>query len=159
MHVRLGGCMWCYDNWNRKVPTIKRDIELNINIRLLHIPSWWVTILSQCLVSSNWTQRIRSLVNFITYFEPPYLLDYNYIVVPFLTGFFVNAYRNGEGVEEFLTKRLQTCPCATFKRQYIVYGFNNLGKGEPTCMLWHQITMFELSNNWHYILISSKVVN
>jgi hypothetical protein len=54
-------------------------------------------------VSSNWTQRIRSLVNFITYFEPPYLLDYNYIVVPLPTGFFVNAYFNGEGVQEFFT--------------------------------------------------------
>jgi hypothetical protein len=54
-------------------------------------------------VSSNWTQRIRSLVNFITYIEPPYLLDYNYIVVPLPTGFFVTAYLNGEGVQEFLT--------------------------------------------------------
>ncbi len=32
-------------------------------------------------VSSNWTQRIRSLVKIITYFEPSYLLDYNYIVI------------------------------------------------------------------------------
>jgi hypothetical protein len=54
-------------------------------------------------VFSNWIQRIRSLVNFITYLEPPYLLDYNYIVVPLPTGFFVNAYLNGEGVQEFLT--------------------------------------------------------
>jgi hypothetical protein len=54
-------------------------------------------------VSSNWTQRIRSLMNFITYLEPPYLLDYNYIVVPLPTGFFVSAYFNGEGVQEFLT--------------------------------------------------------
>jgi len=42
-------------------------------------------------------------VNFITYFEPPYLLNYNYIVVPLPTGFFVSAYFNGEGVQEFLT--------------------------------------------------------
>ncbi len=34
-------------------------------------------------VSSNWTQRIRSLVNFIIYLEPPYLLDYNYNFVGF----------------------------------------------------------------------------
>ncbi len=54
-------------------------------------------------VSSIWTQRIRSLVNFITYLEPPYLLDYNYIVVPLPTGFFVSTYLNGEGVQEFLT--------------------------------------------------------
>jgi hypothetical protein len=27
-------------------------------------------------------------VNFIIYLEPPYLLDYNYIVVPLPTGFF-----------------------------------------------------------------------
>ncbi len=53
-------------------------------------------------VSSNWTQRIKSLVNFITYFEPPYLLDYNYIVVPLPIEFFVSAYLNGEGVQEFL---------------------------------------------------------
>jgi hypothetical protein len=26
-------------------------------------------------VSSNWTQRIRSLMNFITYLEPPYMLE------------------------------------------------------------------------------------
>jgi hypothetical protein len=43
-------------------------------------------------------------VNFITYLEPPYLLDYNYIVIPLPTGFFVSAYLNGEGVQEFLTK-------------------------------------------------------
>jgi len=42
-------------------------------------------------------------VNFITYLEPLYLLDYNYIVVSLLTGFFVSAYLNGEGVQEFLT--------------------------------------------------------
>jgi hypothetical protein len=54
-------------------------------------------------VSSNWTQCIRSLVNFITYLEPPYLLDYNYIVVPLPIGFFVSSYLNGEGVQEFLT--------------------------------------------------------
>jgi hypothetical protein len=41
-------------------------------------------------------------MNFITYLEPPYLLDYNYIVVPLPTGFFVSAYLNGEGVQEFL---------------------------------------------------------
>jgi hypothetical protein len=54
-------------------------------------------------VSSNWSQHIRSLVNFITYLEPPYLLDYNYIIVPLPTGFFVSAYLNGEGVQEILT--------------------------------------------------------
>ncbi len=42
-------------------------------------------------------------MNFITYFEPPYLLNYNYIVVPLPTGFFVSAYFNGEGVQEFFT--------------------------------------------------------
>ncbi len=42
-------------------------------------------------------------MNFITYLEPPYLLDYNYIVVHFQPGFFVSAYLNGEGVQEFLT--------------------------------------------------------
>jgi hypothetical protein len=44
-------------------------------------------------------------VNFITYLEPPYLLDYNYIVVPLPTGFFVSAYLNGEGVQEIFTHR------------------------------------------------------
>ncbi len=39
----------CYDKWNGRVPTIKRDIELNINIWFLRIPSWWVTILSPYL--------------------------------------------------------------------------------------------------------------
>jgi hypothetical protein len=38
-------------------------------------------------VSSIWTQCIRSLVNFITYLEPPSLLDDNYIVVPLPTSF------------------------------------------------------------------------
>jgi hypothetical protein len=28
----------CYDKWNEKVLTIKRDIEMNINIPLFHIP-------------------------------------------------------------------------------------------------------------------------
>ncbi len=46
-------------------------------------------------------------MNFITYFEPPYLLDYNYIVVPLPTGFIVSAYLNGEGVQEFLTTHIQ----------------------------------------------------
>jgi len=54
-----------------------------------------------------WTQHIRSLVNFIIYLEPPYVLDYNYIVVPLPTGFFVSAYFNGEGVQEFLTTSSQ----------------------------------------------------
>jgi len=31
------------------------------------------------------------------------LLDYNYIVVPLPTGFYVSAYLNGEGVLLFLT--------------------------------------------------------
>jgi hypothetical protein len=35
------------------------------------------------------------------------LLDYNYIVVPLLTGFYVNAYLNGEGVLLFLTGDLE----------------------------------------------------
>jgi len=38
-------------------------------------------------------------MNFITYLEPPYLLDYNYIVVSLPTGFFVSAYLNGEDVQ------------------------------------------------------------
>jgi hypothetical protein len=42
-------------------------------------------------------------MNFITYLESPYVLDYNYTVVPLPTGFFVSAYLNGEGVQEFLT--------------------------------------------------------
>jgi hypothetical protein len=55
-------------------------------------------------------------VNFITYLEPPYLLNYNYIVVPLPTGFFVSAYLNGEGVQEFLTPhpRVPTRP-STFE--------------------------------------------
>jgi hypothetical protein len=46
-------------------------------------------------------------VNFITYFEPPYVLDYNYIIVPLPTGFFVRAYLNGEGVQEFFHREQQ----------------------------------------------------
>jgi len=42
-------------------------------------------------------------MNSITYLEPPYVLNYNYIVVPLPTGFFVSAYFNSEGVQEFLT--------------------------------------------------------
>ncbi len=42
-------------------------------------------------------------MNFITHLKLPYLLDYNYIVVPLPTEFFVSAYLNGEGVQEFLT--------------------------------------------------------
>jgi len=30
----------CYDKWNGRVLAIKRDLEMNINIQLLHIPSW-----------------------------------------------------------------------------------------------------------------------
>jgi len=54
-----------------------------------------------------WTQRIRSLVIFITYLEPLYVLNYNYIVVSLPIGFFVNAYLNGEGVQEFLTRPMR----------------------------------------------------
>ncbi len=54
-----------------------------------------------------WTQRIGSLVIFITYLEPPYVLDYNYIVVSLPTGFFVSAYLNGEGVQKFLTRPMR----------------------------------------------------
>ncbi len=36
------------------------------------------------------------------YLEPPYLLDYNYIVVPLPSGF-VSAYLYVEGVQKFLT--------------------------------------------------------
>jgi hypothetical protein len=50
-------------------------------------------------------------VNFITYLEPPYLLDYNYIVVPLPTGFFVSAYLNGEGVQEFFTYGFKNLVC------------------------------------------------
>jgi hypothetical protein len=42
-------------------------------------------------------------MNSITYLEPPYVLDHNYIVVPLPTGFSVSAYLNSEGVQEFLT--------------------------------------------------------
>jgi hypothetical protein len=56
-----------------------------------------------------WTQRIRSSVNFITYLELHYVLDYNYIVVPVPTGFFVSAYLNDEGVQEFLTWGCPQC--------------------------------------------------
>jgi hypothetical protein len=48
---------------------------------------------------------------------------------------------------------------AIFQRQCIMYGFNNLGKGELTCMLEHWMIMFKLSNNQHYIFISTRVVD
>jgi hypothetical protein len=40
-----------------------------------------------------------------------------------------------------------------------MYGFNSLGKGELVYMLQHQMIMFKISKNWHYIFISSKVVD
>jgi hypothetical protein len=43
------------------------------------------------------------LVNFITYLEPPYSLDFNYIAVPLLAGFFVCAYFRGGSVQKILT--------------------------------------------------------
>jgi hypothetical protein len=55
-------------------------------------------------------------VNFIIYLEPPYLLDYNYIVIPLPTVFLVSAYLNGEGVQEFLT---QLSARATFKWLFV----------------------------------------
>jgi hypothetical protein len=54
---------------------------------------------------------------------------------------------------------LQTCPHATFQRQSTMYGLNNLAKWEHVYMLGHWMTMFKLSNNWHCILISSKVID
>jgi hypothetical protein len=48
-------------------------------------------------------------MNFIIYLEPPYLLDYNYIVVPLPTGFFVSAFLDGESVQEFLTTFNSQC--------------------------------------------------
>jgi len=47
-------------------------------------------------------------VNFIIYLELPYVLNYNYIVVPFPTRFFVSAYLNGEGVQKFLTASIES---------------------------------------------------
>jgi hypothetical protein len=35
------------------------------------------------------------------------LLDYNYIVIPLLTGFYVSAYLNGEGVQIILTHSIK----------------------------------------------------
>jgi len=46
------------------------------------------------------------LVNFITYVESPYSLDFNYIIVPLLTGFFVSAYLSGGSVQEIFTQFL-----------------------------------------------------
>ncbi len=44
-------------------------------------------------------------MNFITYLEQPYLLELQLHSVPFPTSFFfVSAYLNGEGVQEFLTE-------------------------------------------------------
>jgi hypothetical protein len=40
-----------------------------------------------------------------------------------------------------------------------MYDFNCIGKGEFVCMLRHYMIMFKLSNNQHYIFISSKVVD
>jgi hypothetical protein len=58
-------------------------------------------------------------VNFITYLEPPYLLNYNYIVVPFPTGFFVSAYLNGEGVQEFFTDIITSPMDEVYTQMYI----------------------------------------
>jgi hypothetical protein len=88
-----------YDERNGRFQTIEHDIEMNIKIRLLNIPSWWVTIPSRCFVASIWTQRIRFFREFHYLLWTTYLLDYNYIVVPLPTGFYVSAYLNGEGVQ------------------------------------------------------------
>jgi hypothetical protein len=65
-------------------------------------------------VSSNWTQCTRSLVNFITYLEPPYLLDNNYIVVPLPTEFLwvhilmVKVCKNSSHPTYFFSKKFPT---------------------------------------------------
>jgi hypothetical protein len=69
-------------------------------------------------------------VNFITYLEPPYLLDYNYIVVPLPIGFFVNAYLNGEVVQKFLTvnffKKHYNKRCPYMPSDFIGFLMNSL---------------------------------
>jgi hypothetical protein len=87
----------------RCVPTIKQTLNWTSTYGSFIFHHGELRFSHPIFVSSNWTQRIKSLVNFITYLEPPYLLDYNHIIVPLPTGFFVNAYLNGEGVQEFLT--------------------------------------------------------
>ncbi len=102
MHVRLRGCCRCHDNWTGRfqpssatwnwTPTYDSFISHHGKLRFSH----------PIFVSSTWTQRVRSLVNSLLLWTT-YLLDYNYIVVPLPTGFYVNAYLNGEGVPLFLT--------------------------------------------------------
>jgi hypothetical protein len=76
--------------------SVTLDWTLTYGCFIFHHGELWLS--HNVFVLSNWTQRIKSLVNFITYLELPYLLDYNYIVVPLLTDFFMSAYFNGEGV-------------------------------------------------------------
>ncbi len=74
-------------------------------------------------ISSNWTQRIRYLVNFITYLEALYLLDYNYIVIPPPTGFFVSAYHNGEGVQKSSQVQFHSWSFEHHKHWFCLYDF------------------------------------
>jgi len=58
-----------------------------------------------------------------------------------------------------LWRNLWTCPPTTSWKQCIMYGFNNLGKGEFVHTLHLQMNMFKHSCNQHCITISRKVVH
>jgi hypothetical protein len=45
----------CYDERNGKVQTIEHDIEMNINVWLLNIPSWMLYV----VVMTNGMERFK----------------------------------------------------------------------------------------------------
>jgi hypothetical protein len=61
---------------------------MDINIMLLHILSWWVMVLPPCLriFQVDTTHYNVNEFHYIT-LNHLYLLDYNYIVIPFPSGF------------------------------------------------------------------------
>jgi hypothetical protein len=60
---------------------------MNVNIMPFIFHHGELRFSHNVFVSSKWTQRIKFLWASLHYLEPPYLLDNNYIVVPFLSRF------------------------------------------------------------------------
>ncbi len=72
---------------------------------------------------------------------------------------FFNSITNFFFLHKFFLEEFANTPmCNLLKTMHNVW-LQQFGKRELVCMLQHWMTMFKLSNIWHYIFISSRVVD
>ncbi len=86
--IRLRSCMKMLWQMERRRFNHQAWHWMDINIMFLHIPSWWVMVLPPCLRIFQMDTMHWSLneLHYIT-LNHLYLLNYNYIIVPFPSGF------------------------------------------------------------------------